>query len=182
MAAMGALLALALAFDTTSRRIPNWLVLAGVVVGAGCNAALAPGPGLFLAYGGGLGLQQSLLGALAGLGIFLPLYFLRAVGAGDAKLMAAVGAFLGPVQVAGAALLSFACGGVLSLGAALATRSLPRVAANIRMIGLVLVAGRRSGMGLRDVPTTGRLPYAYAIVFGTGLQIWLAARGGWAFA
>jgi prepilin peptidase CpaA len=96
--------------------------------------------------------------------------------------MAAVGTFLGPTQVAGAALLTFVCGGVLSVAAALATRSLPRVAANLRSMGMVLAVGRRAGLRLRDVPTTGRLPYAYAIAFGTGLQIWLAARGGWAFA
>jgi prepilin peptidase CpaA len=180
--ALAILFVVAAAYDAILRRIPNWLVAAGFVFGAGCHAVLEPGSGLFLPGGGALGLDQALLGGLTGLGIFLPFFLLRAIGAGDAKLMAAVGAFLGPLQVTGAALLAFVCGGLLSLGTALLTRTLPQVVVNLRTMGATLVAGRRSGLRLRDVPTTGRLPYAYAIAFGTALQIWLAAKGGWAFA
>ncbi len=111
----------------------------------------------------------------------LPLYLLRAMGAGDAKLMAAVGAFLGPTQVAGAALLTFVAGGVLSLLAALWSGSLTKVIGNLRLMGMVAVSPRHAGLSLRDVQTTGRLPYAIAITVGTGLQVWLAAQGGWPF-
>lgn len=167
--------------DVVARRIPNRLVLMGLIAGVACNLLVPPSAGLFLGGSGGLGAGVALLGALSGLAILLPLYLLRAMGAGDVKLMAAVGAFLGPTQVAGAALLTFIAGGVLSLIAALTSRSLLRVLSNLGLMGLIAISGRTSGMSLRDVQTTGRLPYAIAIAIGTALQLWLAARGGWPF-
>lgn len=103
------------------------------------------------------------------------------MGAGDVKLMAAVGAFLGPLPVIGAALLTFVSGGVLSLAVALWSRSLGRVLNNLRLMGMVALTGRATGFALRDVETTGRLPYALAIAVGTGLQLWLATQGSWPF-
>jgi hypothetical protein len=47
---------------------------------------------------------------------------------------------------------------------------------------LVVMSPKGSGVALGDVQTTGRLPYALAIATGTGLQLWLAAHGGWLFA
>jgi len=161
----------ALIYDLAARRIPNWLILIGLIGGLGINL-----------YDAGVSsLGHSLLGAAAGLAIMLPLYLLRAMGAGDTKLMAAVGAFLGPLQVAGAALLTFVAGGVLSLAAALCTGSLARVLGNLRLMGTVAASGRAAGLSLRDVSTTGRLPYAIAIAVGTALQVWLASRGHWIF-
>ncbi|MCG2576468.1 prepilin peptidase [Dechloromonas sp. XY25] len=170
---LGALLAAALACDTAQRRIPNWLVLAGLTAGLACSLWAAPGEPAPLA---------ALLGALLGLIIMLPLYALRTMGAGDAKLMAAVGSFLGPLPILGAALLTFAAGGVLALGAALWSGSLGRVLGNLRLLGLVLISGRSAGVALSDVQTTGRLPYAFAIAIGTALQLWLATQEGWVFA
>ena len=74
--------------DIRTRRIPNWLTVSGVVAGMALNAFLFETPGL--------------LDALKGLGfallIYFPLFAIRAVGAGDAKLMAAVGAIVGPAN------------------------------------------------------------------------------------
>lgn len=167
--------------DISSRRIPNWLVLMGLVTGTLCNLLTPSGANLFLTETGGLGFNSAVLGALTGLAIMFPLYLIRAMGAGDAKLMCAIGSFLGPTQVVGVALLTFISGGALSLLAALFSRSLPHVLVNVRLMGLIVTSGRTSGMSLRDVQTTGRLPYAIAIATGTALQLWLAARGGWPF-
>lgn len=178
---LASLLGLALGYDVATRRIPNWLVLAGLIAGVGYSLFASSAIGNGAPSVGAPGVVKSLFGALTGIAIMLPLYLLRAMGAGDAKLMAAVGAFLGPMQVAGAALLTFVAGGILSLLAALWSRSLVRVLGNLRMMSMVALSGRASGLSLRDVATTGRLPYAIAIASGTGLQLWLAARGGWVF-
>src|ERR1700689_4273619 len=73
-------------YDLRYRRIPNWLVLAGLVMGFGLNTFLFELTGLTRAA---LGMGLALL-------IYFPLYLLRAMGAGDAKLMAAVGSVVGP--------------------------------------------------------------------------------------
>lgn len=178
---LACLLGLALGYDVATRRIPNWLVLAGLIAGVGYSLFASSAIGSEAPSVGAPGVVKSLFGALTGIAIMLPLYLLRAMGAGDAKLMAAVGAFLGPMQVAGAALLTFVAGGILSLLAALWSHSLVRVLGNLRMMSMVALSGRTTGISLRDVETTGRLPYTIAIASGTGLQLWLAACGGWIF-
>jgi len=72
--------------DLRSRRIPNWLVLTALFLGFGMN--------LFLYEGAGL--RASLLGMGLALLVYFPLYVLHAMGAGDVKLMAAVGSIIGP--------------------------------------------------------------------------------------
>jgi prepilin peptidase CpaA len=76
------------ATDLRSRKIPNWLTLSAVPVG------------LLLAYvfDGLSGLGYAFGAMLLALLIYFPLYALRAMGAGDAKLMAAVATFLGPLM------------------------------------------------------------------------------------
>ena len=168
---LSCLLGLALWYDISSRRIPNWLVGMGFLAGV-CFSLIGHN---------GIGIKDSLLGAIAGFSVMLPLYLLRAMGAGDVKLMAAVGAFLGPMPTLGVALLTFMAGGVLSLVVALWSRSLMAVLANLRLMGMVALSEHASGLSIRDVQTTGRLPYALAIATGTGLQIWLATLEGWPF-
>src|SRR5579872_2033458 len=73
-------------YDLRYRRIPNWLVLAALVVGFGLNTFLFEMAGL----------KRAALGMALALAIYFPLYLLRAMGAGDAKLMAALGSIVGP--------------------------------------------------------------------------------------
>src|SRR5947209_11249935 len=75
--------------DLRSRRIPNWLTLSAAVIGLGLNLAL----------GGAAGGLTAVLGLGLGLAMLLPFYLLRAVGAGDVKLLAALGALLGPTAL-----------------------------------------------------------------------------------
>ncbi len=79
------LLLTAAALDIRDRRIPNVLTGAGVLVGLAFGILEAHGLPL-----------SALAGMALGLGIGFPLFALGALGAGDAKLLAAVGAFLGP--------------------------------------------------------------------------------------
>jgi prepilin peptidase CpaA len=176
LALLAGLLGAALWHDLRTRRIPNRLVLWGTVGGVLLNSMLPAGAGLFQQPFGGLGLLQSLAGAAAGLALLLPMYLLRALGAGDVKLMAMCGAFLGPDAVLEAALLTFLCGGVLALAAALAGRRLRLVLRNTwhMMLGALLhsLAGGTATIA-EPPPATGKLAYAFAIASGTGLQVFL---------
>jgi prepilin peptidase CpaA len=73
-------------YDLKIRKIPNWLNLSGVILGIGLNCFLLQAAGLRLAL---LGLGLALL-------VYFPLFVVRGMGAGDVKLMAAVGAIAGP--------------------------------------------------------------------------------------
>ena len=75
---------LSIGFDIYQRRIPNWLVLTGVVVGIA-----------FSLNEGGLTLYDSLLGLVIGIGILFIPFALGWLGAGDVKLLGAMGALLG---------------------------------------------------------------------------------------
>ncbi|MEN8712893.1 MAG: A24 family peptidase, partial [Arenicellales bacterium] len=100
-----ALLAAAASIDMRKHRIPNLISLGGAMAGLLMNTGLYGLDG-FLAGLGGLSLAFV---------IMLPFYLLRGMGAGDVKLMAAVGAFIGPHQVLLAVGLTLGAGGIAGL-------------------------------------------------------------------
>jgi len=75
--------------DWRVRKIPNWLTVPALLVGLVLSGAL----------GRWLGLKASLEGSGICLGLLLPFVLVRGLGAGDWKLMGALGAFLGPQRV-----------------------------------------------------------------------------------
>jgi len=83
---LGILVAIAAIFDIRYRRIPNWLVLAGINAGFVWNSSVS----------GWSGLGRAAEGLGLGFALYFPLYLIRARGAGDVKLLAAVGAIAGP--------------------------------------------------------------------------------------
>jgi prepilin peptidase CpaA len=148
--------------DFRSRRIPNALTL----------------PALLLAFvahgiGGGLpGLQQTLLGALVAGGILLPGWLMGWMGAGDVKLMAAVGAWLAWPQSLTATLASLIAGGVFALIVAARHRALGRSlrgALNMGMWAAVL-PGRN---GPPPAASELRFPFAAAILAGSMISLWV---------
>jgi len=72
-------------FDVKQRRIPNWLILLGLVVGFSLNGSR----GLNAFY-------LSLLGFVLGIGVFIIPFALGWLGAGDVKYLGVIGALLGP--------------------------------------------------------------------------------------
>jgi prepilin peptidase CpaA len=117
----------------------------------------------------GIGLLSALGGLALGLAIFLPLYLLRAMGAGDVKLMAMAGAFLGYAAILEAALWVLLTGGALALLFALRRGVARRMAANLRE----MLFSAAASVQLRTLPdfstgpqTAARLPYAVAIALG----------------
>jgi prepilin peptidase CpaA len=105
----GLLLALAVgaaAYDICYRRIPNWLTAGGVLAGLIMNTFL---------YQGWPGLRNSMLGLAAGFGVYVALYAIRAMGAGDVKMMAAVGAIVGWQNWVGIFLITAVLGGLAAM-------------------------------------------------------------------
>ena len=99
------LLAVASGIDIQQHRIPNILSLGGLLLGITLQA-----------WASGLsGVMAGVGGAAVGLGIFLPFYLAHGMGAGDVKLMGAVGAFLGPHNALLATGLSLAAGGAMAI-------------------------------------------------------------------
>ena len=91
--------------DLTSHRIPNLLILSGIGSALLINILLEGMPGL----------SNSLYGLLLGFLLLLPLYLLKGMAAGDIKLMATVGAFVGPKLIIAAVLSTLICGSIFGL-------------------------------------------------------------------
>lgn len=170
------LLGLAALQDIKQHRISNRIVLVGIILGFMCNGLLPQGLGFNSPAPGGLGWLAALMGVGIGLAVLLPFYWLRAMGAGDVKLMAMVGAFLGPSQVLGALLATFLIGGVMALVMALRAGAILRLLGNVKFLLLDGVVKMSTGQvpTMNDMsPSVGKLPYAVAIAVGTlGYLVW----------
>lgn len=166
--------------DIRSHRIPNKLVLTGVVLGIVLNGLLPEGWGFNSVIPGGLGWLAALQGLGVGMAVLLPIYWLRAMGAGDVKLMAMVGAFLGPADVLGAVLATFVAGGVMALVVVLWSKQVGQLLQNIKLMLLGGVVKMSAGQLplMNDLPVSvGKLPYAVAITVGTfGYLAWQRMR------
>ncbi len=116
-----AILAIATWTDFRWRKIFNWLTYPAILTAIGLNllgslAYVAGGfSGDFLNRLGLIGFSQSVLGFLTCGGILLACYVFFPVGGGDVKLMAALGAFLGPERGIEVLLWSFILGGCAAL-------------------------------------------------------------------
>ena len=164
---LAALLIVAIATDLRSRRIPNVLVAVGLGLGL-AGRLLDPGSLAVEA------LITFFKGSGTGLLVLMPLYLMRACGAGDVKLMAMVGGFVGPAVVLDAALWTLVSGGVLSLVFMLGRGVAAQTIENIRFLLTDLMVRARSGGGARLAPlatTAARLPYAVAIAAGTLIAV-----------
>lgn len=155
----------ACAFDLHSRRIPNVLTF-----GAAAAALVASA-----STGGSGGLASCSAGWLLGTALWLPLYALGGMGAGDVKLLAAIGAWLGPEDVFHAALYAGIAGGVLALVVAYARGCIRQTYWNVQLLILHWrVAGFSPQAQLTlETATSPRLAYAVPILAGTVGAIWL---------
>lgn len=164
-----ALLAAAVYTDLREHRIPNALTIPGAILA------------LLLAHLPGGSVAGALGGLAVGLVVALPLYWLRAMGAGDVKLMGMVGAFLGTGDMAGAALVIFVTGGALGVLAAARHRALPQLARNLKemMLGGIGNLATQSGP-LLPAPErpVGVQPYGVAIAVGTLIYMAFFRAGG----
>jgi prepilin peptidase CpaA len=165
---LAACVLLAVVFDLRWRRIPNKLVLLGSVAAGGLHV-LALGQGVLPLAGAAW--WSPLTGLATGLALLLPLYVLRATGAGDVKLMAMIGAFVGAPTVLVVTLYTLVAGGVLSLLFMLGKGVAAQTVTNLRYLWTDWFLRLSLGQGARLAPlqtTAARLPYAVAIALGTG--------------
>lgn len=168
-----ALLLIAAVSDIKTGRIPNWLVFGGALYAASYNA-------FFPVFPREIGILFALGGLCVGLGTLLPLYFFRVMGAGDVKLMAMVGAFLGASAAFGAVMATLLAGGVLAIAFAVCSGRFVRLLQNVAMMfrGTVLtVATGAGGLTVHDGPSAGKMPYGLAIAAGTIGYLLLAQLG-----
>jgi prepilin peptidase CpaA len=156
--------ALACLTDLRSARIPNVLTFTAVAAGILFHG-LAPS---------GSGLPAALLGLAAGLLVFFPIFALGAMGAGDVKLMAALGAWIGWQPVLQVALVGAIAGGVLAVALAMWRGYLRTALTNIAaLVRFWAIEGIKPLPALTLEAGTGlRLPYALPIMVGLVVTLW----------
>ena len=151
--------------DLRSRRIPNVLTFGGALAGL-----------LFHAITGGIpGFSQAIGGWMVGAMVFAIPFALGGLGGGDVKLLAALGAWLGPVTTIWLALYAGVAGGIGAVVVALANGYLRTAITNVSVL---LLHWRVNGLGpVHEVSLEGRagtrLAYALPIFGGLLAAIWL---------
>jgi len=152
-AAVVALVAAAAALiDVRTGRIPNVLTASTAAFGL-----------LLAALGGTNPLAAAVAGGALGLALMTPGYVLGGTGAGDVKLMAALGTLLGPAATVWAFLVTAVAGGALAVGHAVRRRRLGITMARAAKLAAAPVATKVEIDA--DAPTT-RFAYGPAVAVG----------------
>lgn len=147
--------------DVRTRRIPNSMTFPALLLGLVSH----------LAFGGWNGFLASLAGMAVAGAALLPGWLMRWMGAGDVKLMAAVGAWLAFPQAGIALLASLVAGGVIAACVALRGGVFWAAARNALLTG---VWSLTRGANAPPPVTTGiRFPFAIAVLAGCTTALWL---------
>lgn len=161
------LLVIAAVIDFRTYRIPNWLTAGGTLfalIYATLNSVSAMS-GLLVALGG----------MAIGFLVMLPTYLLRLMGAGDVKLMAMVGAFLGMYSALQATAFVFVVGGIAAIAFSLFRKNAGRMFSNIKNMTQRLIyigmAGVKPDITMNKTQSVGKLPYGVCIGVGTILFV-----------
>jgi prepilin peptidase CpaA len=154
-------------YDLRVRRIPNWINLSGLVLGLGLNTYFASLPGSISSAGG----------MLVALCIYLPLYALKGMGAGDVKLMAAIGAIAGPANWFDIFVATALLGGVISLGLIFLRRRARQTFLNVSFILSQLLKGKPpavqdAALSIHNERSL-KMPHGAVIASGVGLFLLL---------
>ena len=152
--------------DLRSRRVPNALTIGAAVLAIAFHGVV----------GGWSGLVLAVSGCLAGFVLFFPFFALGGLGAGDVKLLAAIGAWLGPMAAVWTGLIGAVAGGIMAVVVA-STRGYAGTA--FRNVGAMLrlwsIAGVQPVEGLTLTSKASvRLPYAVPIAAGALVTLWMS--------
>jgi prepilin peptidase CpaA len=150
-------------FDTTSRRVPNFVTVPAICLGLVLHLVFGSWPQLGAAAAGGL-----LCGS-----IFLLFYLAGGMGGGDVKLIAAAGCISGLSLVGPLLVFTSLAGGVMAFGLALYHRRFKETMLNI---GALAIHHRMEGLVPHPILNIGdrrsvRMPYAVAIATGSALNL-----------
>jgi prepilin peptidase CpaA len=157
---VSAVLVVAAIIDGWKLKVPNWLTYPFAFSGLAVSA-----------LPGGIGPWESLLGLAVGLALLLPLYAIGGMGAGDVKLLAGVGAWVGPAVTLGAFVATALAGGAIALVMMLASGEFLRHWIRMREIGREIVEVRDpvrlSEIAAARKPVMRLLPYGIPIAVGS---------------
>ena len=159
--------AMAAVTDWRSRRIPNWLTVSGLVIGIAVNSAIH----------GWRGALNSLSGAALGLALLLPFVLIRSLGAGDWKLVGALGALIGPRHLMTVLIATIFLAGVMALALILWKQRMWQTIRNIGRMVAALFSFHLPGPELSlDNPSALKIPFgvavALAVILCTAGNLW----------
>ncbi len=158
--------------DYAQRRVPNWLNLSLIVAGFAVQ-------GWFF---GGAGMQVGLLGLLTGFGLLIVPWMMHGMGAGDVKLMAAIGVWFGPMLTLYSFALGAMFGGVVAVIMIVGSGRLRMAMANMSIIWAKCTNGQTMFTEFGSAKSFGSssqlLPYGVPLTAGT-LVILAARMFGW---
>ncbi len=159
------LLAIAALSDYRTLKIPNWLTGGGIVFALVYSAVVQPAMNTDWTW--------APAGMLLGFAALLPMYALRIMGAGDVKLMAMVGAFLGAEAAIPAVLFSVVTAGIAALVFGARRGVMGQMLGNVNGIlrGMLWSAVASGAPRLEAGSSVGKLPYGVSIAAGTTLYL-----------
>lgn len=165
------MLILAVITDLSVRKIPNSIIVFGLVGSLVCQLVATQGAG---------GLNW-LAGVTFAFACFIPLYVLRGMAAGDVKLMMGVGGFLGYPLIIKAVVCVFLSGGILAIAFVMFKGRFKKLIQNMRLMLTDTFIKATSGVSVADdyvmKNSAGRMPYALAIALGTVIALYLETTG-----
>jgi prepilin peptidase CpaA len=153
--------------DWSTRRIPNWLTVPGLLAGIALNAVAAGWPGT----------KDSLLGAGLGLALLLPFVVIRVLGAGDWKLVGALGACLGLQHLPVVLLVSVLVNGAMAIAMIIQKKRMLQTLRNFaHMLAAVFTLHLPGPELTLDNPEAVKVPFGVAVAVAVVL---CTARHAW---
>ena len=158
--------------DYAERRVPNWLNAAILVAGLVAQAA----------FNGVEGAYQGMLGSLVGFAVLIVPWCMHAMGAGDVKLMAAIGMWFGPWMTCISFGLGAMIGGAIAVIMIVSTGRARLAMGNMKLI-LFKLQSRQTAFGdfgsARSFGETSQLlPYGVPLTIGSLIVLTIHVLGG----
>lgn len=152
--------------DWRTRRIPNWLTMSSLAAGIAANTL----------FHGWSGAKESLLGAGLGLVLLLPFVLIRSLGAGDWKLVGALGGWVGPSPLLAILFATILIAGLMAVIMVILKGRFLQTLRNLGHMIAALVSLHLPGQELTlDNPQSSKIPFGVAVAVAMALY----AVQGW---